>query len=108
MADSEYIIEITKENFENVILHGSMQTPVLIDFWADWCQPCKTLMPILAKLAEEYAGAFILAKIDTEAEPEIAAQLGIRNLPTVKLVSQGQVISIFRADLKRHQRPKPT
>ena len=63
MPDSPYIVEVTKENFETVILHGSMETPVLVDFWADWCQPCQTLMPILAKLADEYQGAFILAKI---------------------------------------------
>jgi len=99
MSDSPYIIEVTKENFETVILHGSMETPVLVDFWADWCQPCQTLMPILAKLADEYQGAFILAKIDTEAEQEIAAQLGIRSLPTVKLISQGAVVDEFAGAL---------
>ncbi len=99
MAESPYIVEVTKENFESVILHGSMETPVLVDFWADWCQPCKTLMPILAKLADEYQGAFILAKIDTEAEQEIAAQLGIRSLPTVKLISQGAVVDEFAGAL---------
>lgn len=99
MSESPYIVEVTKENFEAVILHGSMETPILVDFWADWCQPCKTLMPILAKLADEYQGAFILAKIDTEAEQEIAAQLGIRSLPTVKLISQGAVVDEFAGAL---------
>ena len=99
MSESPYIVEVTKENFEAVILHGSMQTPVLVDFWADWCQPCKTLMPILAKLADEYQGAFILAKIDTEAEQEIAQQLGIRSLPTVKLISNGAVLDEFAGAL---------
>ncbi len=116
MSDSPYIVEVTKENFETVILHGSMETPVLVDFWADWCQPCKTLMPILAKLADEYQGAFILAKIDTEAEQEIAAQLGIRSLPTVKLISQGAVLDEFagalpeaevRAFLDKHLQAAP-
>ena len=116
MSDSPYIVEVTKENFETVILHGSMETPVLVDFWADWCQPCKTLMPILAKLADEYQGAFILAKIDTEAEQEIAAQLGIRSLPTVKLISQGAVVDEFagalpeaevRAFLDKHLQAAP-
>lgn len=116
MSDSPYIVEVTKENFEAVILHGSMQTPVLVDFWADWCQPCKTLMPILAKLADEYQGAFILAKIDTEAEQEIAQQLGIRSLPTVKLIHQGAVVDEFagalpetevRAFLEKHLQAVP-
>lgn len=116
MSDSPYIVEVTKENFETVILHGSMQTPVLVDFWADWCQPCQTLMPILAKLADEYQGAFILAKIDTEAEQEIAQQLGIRSLPTVKLIHQGAVVDEFagalpetevRAFLDKHLQAAP-
>ncbi len=117
MAESPYIVEVTKENFEAVILHGSMQTPILVDFWADWCQPCQTLMPILAKLADEYQGAFILAKVDTEAEQEIAAQLGIRSLPTVKLIHQGAVLDEFtgalpesdvRAFLDKHLQAAPS
>ncbi len=99
MADSPYIVEVTRENFESVILHGSMQGPVLVDFWADWCEPCKTLMPILAKLAEEYQGAFTLAKVDTEANQEIAAQLGIRSLPTVKLIINGAIADEFTGAL---------
>ena len=99
MADSPYIVDVTRENFESVILHGSMQGPVLVDFWADWCEPCKTLMPILAKLADEYQGAFTLAKVDTEANQEIAAQLGIRSLPTVKLIINGAIADEFTGAL---------
>ena len=99
MSDSPYIIDVTKENFEAVILQGSMQTPILIDFWADWCEPCKMLMPVLAKLADEYQGAFILAKIDTDAEQEIAQQLGIRSLPTVKLIINGAAVDEFSGAL---------
>ncbi len=99
MADSPFIVDVTRENFESVILHGSMQGPVLVDFWADWCEPCKSLMPILAKLAEEYQGGFTLAKVDTEAEQEIAGQLGIRSLPTVKLIINGAVADEFTGAL---------
>lgn len=114
MSDSPYIVEVTTENFESVILQGSMETPILIDFWADWCEPCKTLIPILEKLADEYQGGFILAKIDTEAEQMIAQQLGIRSLPTVKLIIQGQAVDEFsgalpeaevRAFLAKHIEP---
>ena len=98
MSDSPYIVEVTKENLESVV-QQSMQTPVLIDFWAGWCEPCQTLMPILATLADEYQGAFILAKVDTEAEQEIAQQLGIRSLPTVKLVINGGVVDEFSGAL---------
>lgn len=98
MSDSPYIVDVTKENLEAVI-QKSLETPILFDFWADWCEPCKSLMPILAKLADEYQGAFILAKMDTEAEPEIAQQLGIRSLPTVKLIIGGAAVDEFSGAL---------
>jgi putative thioredoxin len=99
MADSPYIVEVTAENFQTVILEGSMQQPVLIDFWADWCGPCKQLMPVLTKLADEYAGKFILAKINTEEQQAIAAQFQIRSIPSVKLVHQGQLVDEFNGAL---------
>lgn len=102
MSDSPYIVEVTKENLEAVI-QKSMETPILFDFWADWCEPCKSLMPILAKLADEYQGAFILAKMDTEAEPEIAQQLGIRSLPTVKLIIGGAAVDEFTGALPENE-----
>lgn len=82
-----------------VVVEGSDTTPVLVDFWADWCEPCKSLMPILEKLAIEYNGAFILAKLDTEAHPGVAQQLGIRSLPTVKLFKDRQLINEFMGAL---------
>lgn len=99
MTDSPYIFDIDEQNFEQIILQGSLQQPVLVDFWAGWCQPCQMLMPILAKLADEYQGRFILAKVDTEAQQAIAAHFGIRNLPTVKLFKQGQVADEFSGAL---------
>ncbi len=111
MAESPYIIEVTEENFISVVLEGSRAAPVLVDFWAEWCQPCKALMPMLAKLAEEYQGKFILAKLNTEDQQNLAAQFGIRSIPTVKLYKDGEPADEFmgalpesevRAFLDRH------
>lgn len=90
MSDSPYIVEISQANVQSV-LQKSMQVPILMDFWADWCQPCKQLMPVLAKLANEYKGRFILAKVNTDEHPGLAQQLGVRSLPTLKLVFRGQL-----------------
>ena len=111
MADSPYVFEIDESNYEQVVLQGSRRVPVLVDFWASWCQPCQILMPLLAKLADEYQGRFILAKINTEEQQAIAAQFGIRSIPNVKLFRDGQPVDEFagalpeaeiRAFLERH------
>ncbi len=99
MSDSPYIYEINEQNFEQIIIQGSHQVPILVDFWADWCQPCKTLMPMLAQLANEYQGKFVLAKINTEEQQAIASQFGIRSIPTVKLFKDGQEIDEFAGAL---------
>lgn len=98
MADSPFIIDITRENFQQVI-EASFKVPVLVDFWASWCQPCLVLMPILARLAEEYQGKFLLGKLNTEEQQEIAAQFGIRSIPTVKLFRNGQAVDEFMGAL---------
>jgi len=103
MAQSPYIVTVTAANFESVVIDGSFDRPVLVDFWADWCAPCKGLMPVLAKLADAYAGKFILAKINTEEEQELAAHFGIRNLPTVQLFKSGQAVDQFMGALPEAQ-----
>lgn len=99
MNDSPFIHEITAENFEQIVINGSFEVPVLIDFWADWCQPCKMLMPVLAKLVSEYNGKFILAKVNTEQQQAVAMQFGIRSIPTVKLFIQGREVDEFAGAL---------
>lgn len=103
MADSPFIVTLNAQNFHQVVIAGSQERPVLVDFWADWCAPCRALMPVLAKLADQYAGKFLLAKLDTEAEREIAAQFGIRSLPTVQLFKDGQMVDQFMGALPEAQ-----
>ncbi len=103
MAQSPYIVTVTAANFEAVVIDGSFDRPVLVDFWADWCAPCKGLMPVLAKLADAYADKFILAKVNTEEEQALAAHFGIRNLPTVQLFKSGQVVDQFMGALPEGQ-----
>ena len=99
MSESPYIYDVTAETFQQIIIEGSHQVPILVDFWADWCQPCKMLMPVLAKLADEYQGKFILAKINTEQQQALAAQFGIRSIPTVKLFKNGEPVDEFAGAL---------
>ena len=95
MSDQLHVFDATTETFEAEVLQKSMQTPVLVDFWATWCGPCKTLGPILEKLAGEYNGAFRLAKVDVDKEQEIGAAFQIRSVPTVFLVKGGQIVDGF-------------
>ncbi len=95
MTDHAHVFDATTETFEAEVLQKSLQTPVLVDFWAPWCGPCKTLGPILEKLAGEYHGSFVLAKVDVDKEQEIAAAFQIRSVPTVFLVKGGQIVDGF-------------
>lgn len=103
MAQSPFVVTVTTANFESVVIDGSFDRPVLVDFWADWCAPCKSLMPILAKLADEYNGQLILAKVNTEEEQALAAHFGIRSLPTVQLFKSGQPVDQFMGALPEAQ-----
>jgi putative thioredoxin len=103
MTDSAHLAAVTTADFERVVIQGSFERPVLVDFWADWCAPCRQLMPILTRLAEDFNGQFFLAKVDTEAEQALAAQAGIRSLPTVQLFKEGQVVDQFMGALPEGQ-----
>jgi putative thioredoxin len=99
MSQTSFIFDATSENFQRDVIEASMRQPVLVDFWADWCAPCKMLMPVLAKLAEEFQGGFRLAKVNTDREQALAAQFGVRSLPTVKVFSEGSVVDEFMGAL---------
>ena len=102
-STDSYIFEAGEANFETDVLQASLQRPVLVDFWATWCGPCKTLGPILEKLAGEYAGAFRLAKIDCDKEQQLAGMFGVRSIPTVVLIQGGQIVDAFSGALPESQ-----
>ncbi|MGQ4275435.1 thioredoxin [Pseudidiomarina sp. E22-M8] len=87
--------QVTIENFQEVILEGSKTKLIIVDFWADWCEPCKQLMPVLEKLANEFSDRVTLAKIDCDDQQQLAQQFGIRSLPTVAFFKDGQPVDGF-------------
>ncbi|MCC4620478.1 thioredoxin [Xanthomonas cassavae CFBP 4642] len=95
MSDKPHVFDVTTDTFETEVLQKSLTTPVLVDFWATWCGPCKSLTPILEKLAADYNGAFELAKVDVDKEQQIAAAFQIRSVPTVFLVKGGELVDGF-------------
>ena len=92
---TESIVNIDESNAAALLIEESHQRPVVVDFWADWCGPCKSLMPVLEKLANEYAGAFLLAKVNADEQPMISQQFGVRSLPTVMVMQGGQPVDGF-------------
>lgn len=94
-----YTFDVHADNFQTVVIEGSKQAPVLLDFWATWCGPCRVLKPVLEKLAAEYQGKFVLAKLETDSNQALASQFAIRGVPTVKAFMNGVVVDEFSGAL---------
>ena len=99
----ETIIDVTETNFQSAVLERSMATPVILDFWADWCEPCKQLSPVLEKLAAEGGGSWVLGKVDVDANPRLAQALRVQGIPMVVAVVGGQLVEGFTGVLPEAQ-----
>ena len=102
-AAHPHVFDTTAARFEDEVIRKSLETPVLVDFWATWCGPCKTLGPILEKLAADYHGAFAVAKVDVDKEQELAAAFQIRSVPTMVLFKDGQMLGAIPGALPEDQ-----
>jgi len=100
---SVYSFDVAEQDFMQQVVEASMQQPVLVDFWATWCQPCQILKPILEQLAEDYQGKFLLAKVNTEEAQQLAMQFGIRSIPAVKLFKGGEPVDEFMGALPEQE-----
>jgi putative thioredoxin len=92
---SAFSQEVTSADFDQVVIQASKQALVLVDFWAPWCGPCRALTPVLDRLAEEYQGRFLLAKVNSDQNPDLAREYGVRSIPNVKAFVDGQLVDEF-------------
>lgn len=100
---SQYAFDVTTANFDEKVLAASQRVPVIVDFWAPWCQPCRILKPILEKLAAEYGGKFLLAKVNSDENQELAYRYGVRGIPAVKAFVGGELVDEFTGALPEAQ-----
>ena len=95
-SQPQYVIEATEQNFQTEVVARSMEVPVLVDLWAPWCGPCKTLTPILENLAAEYEGGFLLAKVNVDTSPQLAMAFGAQSVPMVVMIKDGRPMDAFQ------------
>ena len=95
MADSELIFDVTEADYDERVIAQSHSVPVMVDFWADWCPPCKALTPVLEKLAQQYNGRFVLAKVEVDENMHLAGRYQLKGFPTVLLFRDGEEVGRF-------------
>ncbi len=103
MTTAAFVFDAALSSFEQDVILKSKEVPVLVDFWASWCEPCKALGPILEKLAAEFNGGFLLAKVDVDKEQQLAGYFQVKSIPTVMLLKNGQIVDGFPGALPENQ-----